>query len=214
MLGGDDHGPNPLRHAVLVLDRHLGLAIGTEIGQLAGLAHLGEATRHAVGQGDRQRHELGRLAAGKSEHHPLVAGAELLERGGIVADLERGVDAHRDVLRLLLDADEGSAGEVVEPVVRARVADLPDRVAHDLLEVDVGRRRDLAEHCHEACRCRRLAGDPGVGIGLDDRVQDRVRDLVAHLVRVPFGHRLGREQVVGRVDDARHGAPRALTAPA
>ena len=43
-------------------------------------------------QGDRQRHQLGRLAAGEAEHHPLVAGAELERRGGVVAHLEGGVD--------------------------------------------------------------------------------------------------------------------------
>ena len=33
------------------------------------------------------------------------------------------------------------------------------------------------------------------GSSRDDRVEDRVGDLVAHLVRVALGHRLGREQV-------------------
>ena len=122
----------------------------------------------------------------------------------VVAHLERRVDAQRDVGRLLLDRDERAAGQVVEAVVGAGVADVADGVADDGLEVDVGRGRDLAEDHDEAGRGRRLAGDPGVRVLADDRVQDRVGDLVAHLVRVTLGHRFGREQVVGGVDDA-HG---------
>ena len=75
--------------------------------------------------------------------------------------------------------------------------------------VDVRRlRRDLAEDDDEAGRRRRLAGDAGVGVVPDDRVEDGVRDLVAQLVRVALGHRFGREQVLRRVDDAGHAAPR------
>ena len=58
VLGGDDDRPDALRHAVLVLDRDLGLAVGAQVRQLAGLADLGQAAGHPVGQRDRQRHEL------------------------------------------------------------------------------------------------------------------------------------------------------------
>ena len=123
-----------------------------------------------------QRHELGRLAAGEAEHHPLVAGAELAAlRRRVVADLERRVDALRDVRRLALDRDQRAAGLVVEAVVGLRVADVADGVADDLLEVDVGLRRDLAEDDDEAGRGRGLARDPRVRIVADDRVEDGVR---------------------------------------
>ena len=139
VLGGHDDGPDPLRDAALVLDGDLGLAVGAEVRQLAGLADLGQPAGHPVGERDRQRHQLGRLAAGEAEHHPLVAGAELERRRGVVADLERRVDALGDVGRLLLDRDERAAGQVVEAVVGPRVADVADGVADDRLEVDVGR---------------------------------------------------------------------------
>ena len=139
VLGRHDDGPDPLRDAALVLDRDLGLAVGPEVRQLAGLADLGQPARHPVGERDRQRHQLGRLAAGEPEHHPLVAGAELERRRGVVADLERGIDALGDVGRLLLDRDERAAGQVVEAVVGPGVADVADGVADDRLEVDVGR---------------------------------------------------------------------------
>ncbi len=49
----------------------------------------------------------------------------------------------------------------------------------------------------QATRALRVVGQ--------DRVEDGVTDLVAHLVRVTLGHGLGREQVVRGVDDAGHG---------
>ena len=116
------------------------LPSGRRYGSSPRLADLGQAARHAVREGDRQRHQLGRLAAGEAEHHPLVAGAQLVVRRLVVADLERLVDAHRDVGRLLLDRHERAAGQVVEAVVGAGVADVADGVADDRLEVDVGRR--------------------------------------------------------------------------
>ena len=152
------------RDAALVLDGDLGLAVRPQVRQLAGLADLGQAPGHAMGQRDRQRHELGRLAAGEPEHHPLVAGAELERRRRVVADLERGVDALGDVRGLVLDRHERAAGLVVEAVVGAGVADVADGVADDRLEVDVGVRRDLAEDEHEARRRRRLARDAGVRV--------------------------------------------------
>ncbi len=78
VLGGDHHVRDSPGYAVVVLDRDLGLAVGPEVGQLAALANLGQAARKTVGQGDRQRHELGRLAAGEADHHALVAGAQLM----------------------------------------------------------------------------------------------------------------------------------------
>ena len=174
VLGGQDDGAHAHRDAPLVLDGDLGLAVGAQVRQLAGLADLGQAARHPMGQGDRQRHQLGGLAAGEPEHHPLVAGAELEGRSRVVANLERGVDALGDVRRLLLDRDQRPAGQVVEAVVGARVADVADGVADDRLEVDVGGRRDLAEDHHETGRRGRLAGHARVRVVADDGVQDRV----------------------------------------
>jgi len=115
VLGRHDDRRHPGRQAVPVLDGDLGLAVGPQPGKLARLAGLGQAAGHAVGQGDRERHQLRRLAAGEAEHHPLVAGPQLCR-----------VDPPGDVRRLLLHADQGPAGLVVEAVVGLRVADLAD----------------------------------------------------------------------------------------
>ena len=202
VLRGDDDRPDADRDSTLVLDGDLGLAVGAQVRQLTRLAGLGQAARHPVGERDRQRHELGRLAAGEPEHHPLVAGTELVGRRRVVTGLERRVDAHRDVGRLLLDAHEGPAREVVEAVLGPRVPDVADGVPDDGLEVDVDLRRDLTEHEDQPGRRRGLARHACEGVAGDDRVEDRIADLVAHLVRMTLGHGLGREQVVLGVDDA------------
>jgi hypothetical protein len=204
VLRRDDHGPDAPGHAALVLHGDLGLAIRTQVGELAGLADLGEPARHPVGEGDRQRHQLRRLAAGEAEHHALVSGAELGTTPTVVPDLEGRVDALRDVGRLALHRDERAARLVVEAVLGLRVPDVPHGVADDGLEVDVRVCRDLAEDEDQAGRGRRLAGDPRIGVLADDRIEDRVRDLVAHLFGVALGDRLRREQVLRRVDDADH----------
>ena len=113
------------------------LPSGRRYGSWPDLRDLGQPSRHPVGERDRQRHELGRLVAGEPEHHPLVAGAELERRRGVVAHLEGGVDALGDIGRLLLDRDERAARQVVEAVVGPGVADVADGVADDRLEVDV-----------------------------------------------------------------------------
>ena len=78
VLRGDEHGVEPLRHAVLVLDRHLRLAVGPEEVDDALLAHLGEALGQPVREPDRHRHERVGLVARVAEHHALVAGADLV----------------------------------------------------------------------------------------------------------------------------------------
>ena len=101
----------------------------------------GQLAAEAVREHDRRRHQLGRLVAGVAEHQALVAGALL---GGLLALGLARVDALRDVGRLLRhqQVDEHLVG--VEHVVVVDVADLADRLARDLLEVELGLGRDLA----------------------------------------------------------------------
>ena len=135
---------------------------------------------------DRERHELVCLARRVPEHHPLVAGAEEVERIRVaVLRLERLVHTLGDVGGLAVDRDDDAAGLGVEPVLGARVADLGDRLAHDRADVDVRLGRDLAGDDDEPGRDERLARDPAVRVVRQDRVEDGVGDLVGDLVRVP-----------------------------
>ena len=200
----------PLRAVLvdLVADGHLRLAVRAEVGQVAGLPHLGEPLADLVREHDRQRHQLGRLARRVAEHHPLVARAELVQRivvARVVLHLVRGVDALGDVRRLLVDRDDDAAGDGVEAPLRVRVADLLELRARGPRDVDVRLRRDLAGDDDEPGRDQRLAGDPPVDVVAKDGVEHRVRDLVGDLVRVTLGDGLGCEEKLARS----HGAEKA-----
>ena len=158
VLGRDEH-PLDLDGALapvlvdLVAHRDLRLPVRPEVREDVGLAHLREPARELVREHDRHRHQLGRLGRRVAEHHPLVAGADPVERvvvAGVVLHLEGVVDALRDVGRLLVEGDDHAAGLGVEAVLRARVADLRDPLAHEPRDVHVRRGRDLAGDDDEA----------------------------------------------------------------
>ena len=199
MLRRDQHAldldrPPAAVRVLLVADRHLRLAVRPQIRQHVGLAHRGEPLREPVREHDRQRHQLVGLVRRVAEHHPLVAGADLVERVLVaVLRLERRVDALRDVGRLLVERDDHAARVGVEAELRARVADLADALAHEARDVDVRLRRDLAGDDDEAGRDQRLAGDAAHRVVGEHGVEHGVRDLVGDLVRMALGDRLGRE---------------------
>ena len=200
MLGRDQHAldlDRALNPALvdLVPHRHLRLPVGTEVRKHVRLAHLGETLREPVRDQDRKRHELVRLAGRVAEHHPLVAGAEEVDRVDVsVLRLVRLVHPLRDIRRLLVDRDDDTARLEVESVLRPRVANLGDPFANHRADVDVGVRRDLARDDHETGRDERLAGDPSVRVVCENRVENGVRDLIRDLVRMTLGDRLRRER--------------------
>ena len=130
----------------VVFDGDLRLAVGPEVVEDAVAPRARQPLHELVREHDRQRHQLVGLGAGVAEHQPLVAGAAR-------------VDALRDVGRLLVDRRQHGAGLGVEAELRARVADVLDRLADDLRKVDVAGRGDLAGDDGEAGRDQRFAGD-------------------------------------------------------
>ena len=185
VLGADEHRLQRDRPAVLVLVGDLGLAVGTEVRDLPGLADLGQPLGEPVGGPDRQRQQVRRLVAGEAEHHALVAGAlgvELVLAAGAAAQLLAGVDALGDVRALLVDRHDHAARRAVEPVQGVVVADLADRLAGQLGDVDVGLGGDLPGHDAQPRGQQRLAGHATVRVLGEDGVEDGVADLVGHLV--------------------------------
>ena len=196
VLGGDEHRLQPDGPAVFVLEADLGLAVRAEVGKHPDFSHLRQALRQTVGQPNGCRHEVVGLVAGVTEHHPLVAGALAEERvlaAHALAHLVGGVDADGDVLGLLADGDGHPAGKAVEAHFRARVADGRDHVADDLGYFDIRAGGDLARHHHQTGGEQGLAGDAGRRVLFEYGVEDGVGNLIGHLVRVPLGHRFGRE---------------------
>ena len=190
MLRGDEHRVDPHRPPALVDHGDLGLAVGPQVRNGADAPDLGQALREAVGQPDRQRHEIRGLVAGVAEHHPLVPGALGVEgvlAAGPGAELERFVDPLRDVGGLRVERDEHAAGVAVEPVGVVVVADLAHRLAGERGDVDVGRGGHLTGHHDQAGGQERLAGDPAGRVAVEHGVEYGVRDLVRHLVGVALG---------------------------
>ena len=214
VLRRDDDGRDLDGLVVLVAHGHLGLAVRAQVGQRPVLADLGQALGEPLGQVDGHRHEDVRLVGRIAKHHALVAGADLVDLVVVVRAGERAVDALRNVGGLAVDQIHDAAGLGVEAIFGARVADLRDRVAHDLLDVHVRLGADLAHHDDGARGRERLDGAThvvdvrrrtvGVHVALllklrllrEDGVHDGVRDLVAHLVRVSLGNGLRGEEVV------------------
>ncbi len=196
VLGGDDDRVEPDGLVAVVLDGDLGLAVRAQVGQHAGLAHLGEPAGQPVGQRDRQRQQLGGVGVGVAEHQALVAGALAgdLVLGGLDAALVGGVHALGDVGGLRADRHVHAARGAVEALGRGVVADLEDLVPHERGDVDVGAGGDLAGHVHLTGGHQRLHRDPAARVLRQQRVEDGVADGVAHLVRVTLGHRLAGEQ--------------------
>ena len=197
VLGRDQHPLDLDRAAVLVADGHLRLAVRAQVRHHLGAAHLRQPLRKLVRQRDRQRHQLARLARRVAEHHALVARARDVQRivvGRVGARLVGLVHTLRDVGRLLVDRGDHRAAVGVEPVAVARVADLADRLARDLRDVDVRVGRDLAGDHHQAGVHERLARHAAVGILGHHGVEHAVGDLVGHLVGMALGDRLRGEQ--------------------
>jgi hypothetical protein len=88
---------------------------------------------------------------------------------------------------------------LLEDVVPDALAGL----AHDLVVVQRGLRRDLAEHHHHVVLAARFARHLAVRVGLKAGVEDSVRDLVSELVRVTLVHGLRREEedalIIGQI---------------
>jgi len=91
-----------------------------------------------------------------------------------------------------IDLDQRVVG--VETDLLRVVADVANRVADGALDVQLGVCGHLADHHAKALGDSRLAGDPGFRVLRQHPVEHSVRDLVADLVRMPLGDRLGGEQ--------------------
>ena len=77
------------------------------------------------------------------------------------------------------------------------VADLADRIERNFLPVDFRFRRDLTGDDDEIRRGQRLAGDTTLGILHEAGVEDRIGNLVTHLIGMPLRNRLGGKNMVG-----------------
>ena len=182
VLARHDHGIYAQRPAPVVLHGDLRLAVGAKIGQSPFAADVRQRPDEVVRQHERKRHQLGSLVAGVPEHQPLVACAP-------------GIDAHRDVGRLPVQRRQHRARIGVETELRARIPDVPHRLAGDVGELDPGGGGDLPRQ-HDEPGCQQgLAGYASSWILRQDGIEDRVGNLIGNLVRMAFRDRFRSEEV-------------------
>ena len=142
---------------VIVLNRHLALRVGTEIGHhLAFATDVCQYHQQLVGQVERERHVVFRLVGGIAEHHALVAGPLV---HGFLA-----FHAPVDVCTLFVDGREHAAGIAFEHVFALRITDTVDHLAGYPLQVDVRFRFHFTCQYHLSCRHQRFARHLRVGV--------------------------------------------------
>ena len=187
MLGGNHyriytHGPIPF-----VLHRGLRLPIGSQIGENPLFTHLRQPLHQIMRQHNRHRHQLLRLPAREAKHHPLIPRALLLVQPVAFRH------ALRNIRRLLVYAGQHRARGTIESILRPGISDLLDRTPHQLRNIHVARRGDLSGHQRHPGGDQRLTRHPAIRVLSQHRIQDRIRNLIRHLVRMALGHRLRSE---------------------
>ena len=177
-----------VRYAV-ILHRHLTLGIGTQIGHRRSLAsYYGQLLEYYVREDQRSGHVLARLVAGVTEHYTLIARALLV-----------GIVTHNtliDIGRLLVDCREYAARSGVELILAAIVTYAIDDAAHDTLYVDIRLRTHLARHHYKTRGAERLARHLRLGVVTQKFIEDSIRNLIRHLVGVPFRDRFRSKQII------------------
>ena len=199
MLGRHQNRVQTDRPVLLVVfDGHLGLAIRTQMRDDTVLAHLGQAEGQPMRQIYRQRHQRFGLVGCIPEHHALIAGAlglvALLARG---SGLLLGIQTRHtlvDFFALFAQRHHHAAGISIQADLGARIADIAYHVTHDALDIAVSFAGHLAEDEELALGGRRLHGDMRMRVLPQHIVQNRVRNLVADLVRMPFSDGFRRNQ--------------------
>ena len=163
---------------VVVLHGHLRLRVGPQVADLSTLERAAKGLDQSVGITDGRGHQLWSLVAREPEHHALVPGALLLVQpfafAHTLGDI-RGLFAQRDLNR---------TGGRVKAHLGAGVSDVVHHAANQRGKVDCRIGRDFAQQQHHARSRGRFTGDTGVRVLGQEGVQHRVRNLIAHLVRV------------------------------
>ena len=152
VLCRDNDGVDTLWDAgIAVLDGHLTLGIGTQIGHLPTLlTDVGQGTHDEMCQVEGDRHEVFRLVSGIAEHHALVTGTLLF----FIAVVNTAVD----VGTLFVDGTENTARVTVELVLRFRITNALDGVAGNGLQVDIHIAAHLTHNHYLSCCDKRLNG--------------------------------------------------------
>jgi hypothetical protein len=189
VLGRQDNGLNPLGLIIFIFNGDLALGIGPQPGQAAVFTDLGLPFHESVGIGNGHGHQDLGFRTGIPEHQPLVAGPLVQVQAGSL------VNAHGNIGGLFVNGGQHRARLPVEAHVRGVIADTLDGFPDDLRHIHPGRGGDFAGNKRHTGGDHGLAGDPCLGVLLDNSVQDSIGDLVRDLVRMAFRYGFGCEKI-------------------
>ena len=192
MLGRQHYGVDAVRLAVDIAHRDLALGVRAQERQAAVLAQLGLALDQTVRVVNRRRHQFRGFVAGIAEHQALVAGT------GVQVVVAGMVHALGDVIALLVIGDQHRAALVIDAVFGVVIANALDGVARNLDIVDMGVGGDFAGQHDQTGIGQGFGRDTAAWVLLEDSVQNRIGNLVRHLVRVAFRDGFGRKEKVVR----------------
>ncbi|MCY1368216.1 hypothetical protein D9M69_551840 [compost metagenome] len=134
-----------------------------------------------------QRHIVICFTGSIPEHHPLVSGTLCIgSRFKVVFRLP--VYALIDVLRLLVNGRYDPTGVGFKHVFRLGIADLPDHLAGNRLNIEVSSGVDFSCQYHQTGSYQGFTSYFGIRIEGQKMVNKGVRYLVSNFVRMPFGN--------------------------
>ena len=176
-----------LARGLVVLDRHLRLRVGTQVGHYLALAtNVGQLLEDHMREDQRGRHQLAGLVAGITEHDTLVTGTLLL--------LLLAGYALVDVGRLLVDGRENATRVAVELVLALRVADLLNHATRYALHIDIGLRAHLTGHHDQTRGAEGLTSHLRGGIVAQKFVKNSIGNLIRNLIGMSFRNGLRGKQ--------------------
>ena len=192
VLGGNHHCIHRHRLAILIRHGHLRLAVRPHPGVGAVLAHLGHPPGQPMSQGNGHGHHFRGFIAGKAKHHALIsrAGFMLIRSPGF----QGRVHPLGNVRGLIMQRGQHCAGSAVKALLGPVVADFVNHLAHDVRHRRIALGGHFAHHHHQPRGGAGFAGNAGIRILFQQRVQNGVGNLVAHFVGMAFGHGFGGKQ--------------------
>ena len=183
VLSAHHDGVDALGNAlVAVLNGHLALRVGTQIGHLLTLlADVGQCAHEQMRQVERHRHIVLGLVGGITEHHALVASALVL--------VLFTVHTTADVTALLVNGSENTARVAVELIFALRITDTIDGTAGNGLQVNISLRAHLAHDHHLSGSDKGLDGAACLIVVSQKLVYQCVGNLVGYFVGMTLRHR-------------------------
>ena len=181
-----------MRLAVHIAHGDLTLGVRAQKGQTTILAQLCLALDQSVRVVDGRRHQFGRFVAGVAKHQALIASAGVqMIIGGVVHTLG-------NIVALLVIGHQYRTTPVINAVVGVVVAYALQGVSRHLDVIHMGVGGDLTGQHHQTGVAQGLGGDAGFGVLREDGIENGIRDLIGHLVRVTFRDRLGSKEKIVR----------------